>query len=89
MIAKIKLLLSHILPGVIRPLRVLWNQIIGLIFLALAIPGLSSGVRAYRRFAQDGETDSLFHVVLAGVFSLLMLWFGVTSFLRARKIGRS
>ncbi len=89
MLAKIKLLISHILPGVIKPLRVLWNEIIGFVFFALAVWAAPSSIRAYREFAQSGDTDSLFRVVLAAVFSLLMLWFGVTSFLRARKIGRS
>lgn len=89
MIAKIKLFLSHILPGIIRPLRVLWNEIIGFVFLALAVWAVPSSVRAYREFAENGDTDSLFRVVLAAVFAVLMLWFGVTSFLRARKIGRS
>ncbi len=89
MIAKVKLFLSHVLPRIIRPLRVLWNQIIGFVFLALAVWAMPSSIRAYRDFTQRGDSDSLFRVILAALFAFLMVWFGVTSFLRARKVGRS
>ncbi len=89
MFKKIKQFLAHVIPGVIRPLRILWNEVIGFVFLVLAVWAVPSSIRAYREFAQSGDHDSLFHVVLAGLFSVIMAWFGVTSFLRARKINRS
>ncbi len=87
MFARIRQFFRFILPGIIRPLRVLWNEVIGFVFLALAVWAILSGVRTIREYEGDG--DSIFRVVLAGVFVVLMLWFGISSFLRARKISRS
>ncbi len=89
MVAKIRQFLSYVIPGVIRPLRVLWNEIIGFVFFALAVWAVPSSIRAYREFAEKGDTESLFRVVLAGLFVFIMIWFGVGSFRRARKINRS
>jgi len=44
-------------------------------------------VRAVRNF--DGEIEGLVRIVLPGLFGLVMGYFGVSSFLRARKISRS
>lgn len=89
MFAKVKQFFSYVVPGVIRPMRVLWNEVIGFVFLALAVWSVPSSIRAYREYAEKGDADSLFRVVLAGIFAVLMIWFGVTSFLRARRISRS
>ncbi len=43
--------------------------------------------RAVRDF--DGDVEGLVRVVLPGLFGLLMAYFGVSSFLKARKISRS
>jgi hypothetical protein len=82
-----KKVLQHVLPGVVKPLRVLWNEIIGFVFLCIAIIAIPSVYRHIRDF--DGEPKSLFRIGLSGVFALIMLGFGISSFLRARKIGRS
>lgn len=87
--SKVKQFFSIVLPGVIRPLRVLWNEVIGFVFLCLAVWAIPSSFRAYREFASRGDADSLFRVVLAGLFAVIMIWFGLSSFLRARKINRS
>ena len=79
--------LGHVLPGVMRPLRVLWNEIIGFMFVVLACVAAPSIIRNFRDLEKpDG---SLFRLFVAVFFALVMLYFGVTSFLRARKIGRS
>ena len=44
----IRKFLGHVMPGIIRPLRVLWNEIIGFIFLVLAIWAIPSAVRNMR-----------------------------------------
>jgi hypothetical protein len=80
--------LGHVLPGVVRPLHALWNEIIGFLFLIFA--GLSGAAvfRGVRDF--DGNAETLFmRIVLPSVFGLLMAYFGISSFLRARKISRS
>ena len=87
MLAKVRQFFGYILPGIVRPLRVLWNEVIGFVFLALAVWAIPSTIRAVREF--EGDAGSLFRVVLAGLFAVIMVWFGVTSFLRARRISRS
>lgn len=81
----VKKFLQHVVPGVLKPIRVLWNEIIGFLFLAI---GAWTSIGTYRRVSADSP-DSVFHLVLGGLFSAVMLYFGVTSFLRARKISRS
>ncbi len=79
--------LSHVLPGIIRPLHALWNEVIGFLFLVFAVIAGSYVIRAVRDF--DGEVEGLVRIVFPGLFGLVMGYFGITSFLRARKISRS
>jgi hypothetical protein len=79
--------LHHVLPGVVRPLHVLWNEIIGFLFLVLAAMAVPSLIRTVRAF--EGDAEGLFRIVLTVLFALVMVYFGVASFLRARKISRS
>jgi len=77
---------GHVLPGIVKPLRVLWNEVIGFMFLVL---GLIFGLSAWRKYREfDGDFASLLLLLMAGVFVLLMIAYGVSSFLRARKIGK-
>ena len=80
-------LFHHVVPQVIRPLRSLWNEVIGFLFLSLAFLGAMSGFRKARNF--DGSPEVLFQLIVTGLFVLLMGGFGISSFLRARKISRS
>ena len=82
-----KKFLQHVLPGVVKPIHTLWNEVIGFLFFALAVMAVPSAYRNIRHF--DGEPKSFFRVMLSGTFAVLMLWFGVSSFLRARRISRS
>lgn len=77
---------GHVLPGIIKPLRVLWNEIIGFMFLVLGVIFGFSAWRKYRDF--NGDFASLLLLMMAAVFVLLMLIYGVSSFLRARRIGK-
>jgi hypothetical protein len=79
--------IGHVLPGVMRPLRVLWNEIIGFIFIALAVSATPSAFRHLRDY--NGNSETLFRAVLSLFFAGLMTYFGISSFLRARKISRS
>jgi hypothetical protein len=78
---------DHVLPGVIRPLRVMWNQIVGLLFLALGLGSISPVIRAYRTLQTD--PSSMFQFVMSVLFGAVMLYFALSSFWRARKIDRS
>lgn len=80
--SKLGLFISHVVPGVARPMRVLWNEIIGFLFVVIAVPMVFSAFRSYH--AGDSQ-----RMLIAGGFALMLLYFGVTSFVRARKISRS
>ena len=79
--------LRHVVPGVIRPLHALWNEVIGFLFIVFTVVAAFYVVRAVRNF--EGDIESLFRIVLPALFGLVMGYFGVSSFLRARKITRS
>jgi len=79
--------IHHVMPGVVRPLHVLWNQVIGFLFVVLAVLPVPSVVRNVRDY--QGDAESFFRVSLSVTFGALMLYFGISSFLRARKISRS
>jgi hypothetical protein len=84
--------LRHVVPAVLKPARTLWNEVIGFLFLCFAILFGFKGVRTYLDFAgapPDEATGHLVRLITSGFCTLLMLYFGITSFLRARKISRS
>lgn len=83
----VKQFFSHVVPHVARPLRVLWNEIIGFLFVVLAVWSASSVIRHAREF--DNSAGSIFRLTLSVIFTLLMAGFGIFSFLRARKISKS
>jgi uncharacterized membrane protein len=85
---------KHVVPAVIKPARVLWNEVIGFLFISFAVIfGFKTGsyVRDYmRNSASSAEvTGDLIRIAMAGFCTVLMAYFGVTSFRRARKISRS
>jgi hypothetical protein len=83
MFAKAKKLMTHVLPAVARPIHILWNQAIGFLFLVLAVPPLVSAIRNF------GKEGSGAHLALAIPWVIVMGWFGISSFWRARKISKS
>ena len=83
---------KHVVPAILKPARTLWNEVIGFVFMCLAVMfGFRTG-RLYLDFSH-GTTETASadfgRFLLAAFCTLLMLYFGVTSFLRARKISRS
>jgi len=79
-------LLDHVLPAILRPLRVLWNQVIGFVFMVLALWALPSAIRSVREF--DGDAESFLRVLLTGLFIVMMGGFAIASFRRAHKVSR-
>ena len=74
--------IDHIVPAILKPARTLWNEVIGFIFLCLGVSfGFYAGKYVYQ---QD-----LGRAFVAGCCTLLMVWYGVSSFRRARRISRS
>ena len=83
---------KHVVPAVLKPARTLWNEVIGFLFICFAVIFGFKSVRLYLDYTRTtGEEGSanLVRFAMAGFCTLLMLWFGVSSFLRARKISRS
>ena len=77
-----RVFVKHVMPAVVKPAMALWNQVIGFIFLCFAI---LLGFRA----ASLAKQDHLVGVLFCGFGALLTLWYGVSSFLKARRISRS
>jgi hypothetical protein len=78
---------KHVVPHVVKPARVVWNQVIGVAFLAFGIPAIFKAVGFYRTL--DTEPQSSGRLAVAAIFGLVMVSFGIGSFLRARRISRS
>jgi hypothetical protein len=75
--------MGHVIPGVARPLHILWNQVIGFFFLVLAAWPVPSALQNIR------NPESYPKLALTIPFTLIMGAFGIWSFLKARKISRS
>lgn len=77
----------HVVPAVVKPVRTLWHEVIGFLFLVLAISAMPTSYKAIKRF--DGSVSAFLTVGMCAFFILLMGGYGISSFLRARKISRS
>jgi hypothetical protein len=77
----------HVLPQIMKPVRALWNELIGFVFLSLAAIPIPRTIRHWRDYSQTGE--GLFRLALSLFFVCMMAAFGIHSFLRARRISRS
>ena len=51
MFAKAKKLVVHVLPGIARPIHILWNQVIGFFFLVLAVLPVPAAIRSFGKEA--------------------------------------
>jgi hypothetical protein len=61
----------------------LWLEVTGTLFLSIALFGAGALVREYMKY-QAGQTTAS-RVAVAACFTAAFAWFGVSSFLRARK----
>jgi uncharacterized membrane protein len=75
-----------VIPGVIKPLHVLWNEMIAFIFFAFTVVASFSAYRYYR--ASETDPDSFVRFLVAAVFALIMGCFAFGSYRRARKIAK-
>jgi hypothetical protein len=83
---------KYVVPAVLKPARTLWNEVIGFVFICFAIIFGFKALRLYLDFSRgvgEAASNDFVRFIVASFCTLLMLWFGVTSFLRARKISRS
>jgi hypothetical protein len=77
-----RLFVKHLLPAVWKPVHTLWNEVISFLFLCMAAILAFRLIHAIRRGEQ-------FPAILVGFGAALCAWYGITSYLRARKISRS
>jgi hypothetical protein len=77
----------HVVPQIVKPIRTLWNEMIGFVFLCLAAVPIPRTYRQWRQYDTSG--DGLFPLLLSLSFIVIMGSFGLHSFFRARKISRS
>jgi len=74
-------------PAVIKPIRALWNEVIGFLFIVIAIPFFFKGYQIVNRF--DGSIGAILSVGMCAFMTILMAAYGISSFRKARKISRS
>lgn len=79
--------LTHVVPAVMKPLRTLWNEVIGFLFIVIAIPFFFKGYQIVNKF--DGSVGAILSIGMCAFMSLLMAGYGISSFRKARKISRS
>jgi len=77
---------QHVVPEVVRPARVIWNQAIGGIFVLFAIMFIGNAFRYFdsKTGVIGNPVGLLFSVFLGAIMAI----FGISSFLKARRIGR-
>jgi uncharacterized membrane protein YcjF (UPF0283 family) len=76
---------QHVVPEVVRPARIIWNQAIGALFFVLAIPASLKAIQLYRSFQADPKSGFA-ALAISCVFIIVMVGFGASSFLKARRI---
>ena len=75
-----------------KPARTLWNEFIGFLFLCFAVIfGFKTAHLAmdYAKADPANAMPELWRLLVAGFCTLLMAGFGISSFIRARRISRS
>ncbi|HYO83275.1 MAG TPA: hypothetical protein VES20_17860 [Bryobacteraceae bacterium] len=86
MLGQGKQFLRHVVPAVLKPLRVLWNEMIAFVFVVF---GVLVGFSTYRQYTGGQASGSPFVLLAGGGFAAMLLYFGFSSWLRARRISRS
>jgi uncharacterized membrane protein YGL010W len=83
----VKKFIQHVVPAVVKPLHVLWNEIIGFLFVVLALLLIRP---VWRSLGDYGQSPAhMLKMALTVFFCLLMAGFGIQSFFKARKIRKS
>ena len=75
------------MPGVIKPLHILWNELIGFFFAVFAVVIFGSLVKGIYDF--KGDQSSFFRLIMLGIAFIVMAVYGIQSYFKARKIGKS
>ena len=73
---------KHVVPVAVKPLHSLWHEVLGFFFLAF------SGIGAFKVW-RNAATLGPMRLAILILFIVVMAGYGVSSFLKARKISRS
>lgn len=79
--------LGFVVPAVLKPARTLWHELLGFVFMLMATAFVFSGLRAIHQF--DGTPSAILRLVIIALGIGILGGYGISSFLRARKISRS
>ena len=79
--------LGFVIPAVLKPARTLWHEMLGFVFVSMAIAFVFSGFRVIRQF--DGSPGAVLRLAMLAIGVGLLGGYGISSFLRARRISRS
>lgn len=86
----VKKFFEIVMPGVIKPLHALWNEIIGFLFLAIAVFMIRPTWKAYQKFQTDADPgEAIVGLVGGAALMLVGLIFGIHGFWKARRISKS
>ena len=73
---------KHVLPAAVKPVHSLWHEVLGFIFLAVAV---ITGFNVARHFSSMTPLKLALIIPLIAVTAI----YGISSFLKARRISRS
>ncbi|HEX4168054.1 MAG TPA: hypothetical protein VHZ55_21520 [Bryobacteraceae bacterium] len=77
---------AHVVPEVVRPARIIWNQAIGGVFLLFALLFFGYAVKYFR--ALHSDTANPVALAFSVFMGAVMAFFGIGSFRKANSIGR-
>jgi len=86
MIDVAKKFLAAVLPGILRPLHSLWNEILGFLFFLLAVLMIRPVWQGWREMHQGPE--HVLRFLLSAFMLAVMLGFSLHAFWKARRISR-
>lgn len=81
-----KKFLAAVLPGIIRPLHSLWNEVLGFLFFLLAVMMVRPVWMGWKELDQGPE--HLLRFLLSAFMFSILLGFAIHAFWKARKISR-
>lgn len=77
---------QHVVPEVVRPARIIWNQAIGGVFMLFAVMFLGNAFRYFN--TKTGVIGNPVGLGFSLFLGIIMALFGGSSFLKARRISR-
>jgi hypothetical protein len=75
-------LVKHVVPAAVKPLHSLWHEILAFMFLCAAV------VAGFRLW-QDRAHMPFVEFLVTGLFAIVTLGYGISSYMKARRISRS